>query len=143
MFLILSSVVLAQNEMKCFEKETLQGKQLVNFTMNGKEISGTFEYENGESELEKVYKFSGTLTGDVLRIKFANDELPDVAPSELRDLNWQFLKPAESEILRIKFYGKNYETNKYADYFADFELCEPSYAALAVKRRLQVRRLTK
>lgn len=142
-FLILmsASFAFAQSESRCFQNDALKGTQFVNFKTNGKRVSGTFEYENGESELAKVYKFGGTMSGEVLSIKFENGELPDVAPSEMRDFNWRLLKSGENEILRIKFYGKNYETNKYADYFADFEPCEVNYGLL--ERNAQVVRFDK
>ena len=133
-FLILtltSFAAFAQGESKCFQNDSLQGANVVNFTMNGNKVSGTFSVENsGDAESSKTYEFSGTLTGDVLKVQFAGNALPDVTPSEMKSLNWTFQKTADKEILRIKFYGKNYETNRYADYFADFDSCEPSYAAL-------------
>ena len=131
LILISASFAFGQTESRCFQNDALKGTQFVNLETNGKRVSGTFEYENGESELARKYNFSGTMAGDVLRVRFDGDELPDVAPSEMKDLNWRLLKTADGEILRIKFYGKNYETNKYADYFADFVSCEPSYATLA------------
>lgn len=46
-------------------------------------------------------------------------------PSEIKSLVWTLVQTADRELLRIEFFGKNYETNEYADYFADFEPCEP------------------
>jgi hypothetical protein len=138
-FLILTAASLsafAQGAAKCFQTDALQGKQIVRFRTNGNSVAGTFEFENGESELAKPYKFSGTLAGGILRVKFENNEMPDVSPSEMKSLNWEFATKSGAEILRIKFYGKNYETNKYADYFADFEPCEPNYDALLKAAKL-------
>jgi hypothetical protein len=133
-FLILisaNSVVFAQAESECFQNDTLQGKQIVKFQTRENGVTGTFEFENGESELARAYKFTGTLGANgALRVRFENDELPDVSPSEMKSLNWTLLENDGGEILRIKFYGKNYETNKYADYFADFAPCEPNYDSL-------------
>jgi hypothetical protein len=41
------------------------------------------------------------------------------------------VKSGGKELLRIKFSGKNYDTNKYEVSFADFETCHESYASLA------------
>ncbi|MGI8786351.1 MAG: hypothetical protein ACR2HG_01135 [Pyrinomonadaceae bacterium] len=133
LFFAAASAAFAQS--KCFQNDALKGTQFVNLKISGNRVAGTFQYENGESELAKVYQFSGTLASDVLRVRFKNAELPNVAPSKLRDLNWRLLKTAESEILRIKFFGKNYETNKYADYFADFNPCEINYGLLEKKAK--------
>lgn len=66
------------------------------------------------------------------------DQLPDVSPSEMKSLVWSLVRTGGTETLRIKFRGKNYETNKYEDSFADFAACNESYAALA-KRAERVR----
>ncbi len=132
-FLILTSAsftAFAQSESKCFQNDALQGKQVIRFKTNGNSVAGTFEFENGESELAKPYRFSGKIAGKLVRVKFESNELPDVSPSEMKSLNWELAGEKGAEILRIKYYGKNYETNKYADYFADFKACEPSHSTL-------------
>lgn len=134
LILTMASSAFAQTESKCFQNQSLQGEKAVMFQTNGNKIAGTFAVENsGDSKLSKTYEFTGTRAGSILTVKFHKNELPDVAPSEMKSLNWTLVKTADQEILRIKFYGKNYDTNKYADYFADFESCEPSYATL-IKR---------
>ena len=133
-FLILTSASFSafaqDNAAKCFQNDALQGKQVIRFKTNGNSVAGTFEFENGESELAKPYRFSGKMAGKLVRVKFESDELPDVSPSEMKSLNWELAIKNGAEILRIKYYGKNYETNKYADYFADFKACEPSHPTL-------------
>jgi hypothetical protein len=59
-----------------------------------------------------------------LTVAFDGNKLPDVAPSEMKSLTWTLVKSGDEELLRIKFSGKNYETNKYEDRFADFESCD-------------------
>ena len=121
-----------QGESKCFLNKSLQGDNSITFEVKGNKIAGTFAVENsGDSELSKSYEFTGTLVGNVLKVKFYKNELPNVAPSVLKSLTWTLLKIGGEEVLRIKFHGKNYDTNKFADYDADFESCEPSYAALS------------
>jgi hypothetical protein len=132
-FLILTSAVFAfaQSEAKCFQNESLQGKQIVNFQRRGKTVFGTFRFENGESELARGYKFTGLLGANgALPVRFENAELPDVAPSVIKSLTWMLLEKGGSEILRIKFYGKNYETNRYAEYSVDFVSCGPKFEDL-------------
>ena len=124
------TAVYAQGESKCFQNQSLQGENSVVFEVKGNEVSGTFSVDDGDIDSVKTYEFTGVRSGSVLRIKFDGVVFPDVAPSEMKSLNWTLLKIGDREILRIKFYGKNYKTNKYADYFADFESCKPSYATL-------------
>lgn len=66
-----------------------------------------------------------------MRVKFDGGILPDGAPSEMKSLDWMLTTKNGDEVLRIKFYGKNYQTGKYTDYFTAFAPCEPNYRALA------------
>jgi hypothetical protein len=129
LILTLASFAFAQGESKCFQNQSLQGANSVTFEANGNKIAGTFAVEN-DSGSSKTYEFTGARAGDVLTVKFYKNQLPDVAPSVLKSLIWMLSTKEGEEILRIKFYGKNYDTNKYADYIAEFEPCEPSYAKL-------------
>jgi len=127
--LALATAVLGESESKCFQSDALQGKRSVVFKIDGNHVNGTFSTET-EGEAAS-YDFTGTLSGDTLRVKFEGDKRPDLAPSEMKDLDWKLVVKDDSEVLRIKLYGKIHGTNEYADYFADFESCEPSYAKLA------------
>lgn len=120
----------AQNATKCFRAEWLQGERVVNLRINGNKVAGTFTVEGDGGA--GVYEFSGTLSGNTLTVAFAGDRLPDVAPSEMKSLVWTLVRDGGRELLRIKFRGKNYETNRYEDRFSDFEPCgEAGYEALA------------
>ena len=133
-FLILTvpNFAFAQTKSKCFQNESLQGRSVVNFkTDPNNALSGTYSVEiSGEEESAKTYEFGGNRRGNFLTVLFERDVLPDVAPSYLKNVVWALEEKGESEILRIIFYGKNYETNKYANYTAEFETCEPGYAKL-------------
>jgi hypothetical protein len=97
-------------------------------------VTGTFVVgSGGDTPPDATYEFTGTLRGDTLTVEFADGKLPDVSPSEMKSLVWSLVKSGGTESLRIKFRGRNYETNKYEDSFADFEACNEGYAALAKK----------
>ncbi len=133
-FLGAGSVANAQSVSKCFRAEWLQGERAVNLKINGSKVTGTFTVGSGgggDTRPDATYEFSGTLRGNTLTIAFAGHRLPDVAPSEMKSLLWMLVKSGDREYLRIKFSGKNYQTNKYEVRFADFESCEESYAVLA------------
>lgn len=125
----------AQGVSKCFRADWLQGERVVNFTINGNRVTGAFAVGSGSGEEDAppdaTYEFSGILKANTLRVVFVGNKLPDVAPSEMKSLIWTLIKFGDKESLRIKFRGKNYDTNKYEDSFADFESCEASYSALA------------
>lgn len=136
-FLILTSASFAafaqEGESKCFENDTLEGVNVVDLTISGEKVSGTFAVKNHlDPSSSKKYEFSGTLAGSRLKVQFYKNELPDVTPSVLKGLDWRLLKIAfGEEVLRIKVHGKNKDTNRYADY----ESCEPDYAVLKKKAR--------
>ncbi|MET0650035.1 MAG: hypothetical protein ABW208_25790 [Pyrinomonadaceae bacterium] len=122
----------AQGVSKCFRAEWLQGERVVNFRIDGGKVAGTFVVgSGGDTPSDATYEFTGTLRGDTLTIEFAHNKLPDVSPSEMKSLVWSLVKSGGTESLRIKFSGKNYDTNKYEVSFADFKPCGESYAALA------------
>ena len=122
----------AQGVSKCFRADWLQGERVVNFRINGSKVAGTFVVgSGGDTPADATYEFSGTLRGDTLTVRFADNKLPDVSPSEMKSLVWTLVRSGGAESLRIKFSGKNYDTNKYEVSFADFKPCAESYAALA------------
>lgn len=128
----------AQSVSKCFRADWLQGERIVNFMINGSKVAGTFVVEGGgndDAASDATYEFSGTLKGNTLTVAFADNKLPDVSPSEMKSLIWTLAKSRDRELLRIKFAGKNYDTNKYEVSFAEFEPCGESYAALVKKAK--------
>ena len=130
----------AQGVSKCFRADWLQGERVVNFRINGSKVTGTFVVGGGggDTPSDATYEFSGMLRGDTLTVEFAGGKLPDVSPSEMKSLVWSLVRAGGTETLRIKFSGKNYDTNKYEVSFADFKPCGESYAAL-VKKAERVR----
>jgi hypothetical protein len=128
-----SSSANAQGVSKCFRADWLQGERVVTFRINGDKVAGTFAVGGGDTPPDATYEFNGKLKGDTLTVEFADGKLPDVSPSEMKSLVWSLVRSGGAESLRIKFRGKNYQTNKFEDSFADFAACEEGYAALAKK----------
>ncbi len=113
-----------QTMSKCFRADWLQGERVVNLSFDGNKVSGTFSVgDGGGAAPSATYKFSGTRRGDTLTVAFAGNRLPDVGPSEMKSLVWTLVRAGGQESLRIKFSGKNYDTNKYEESFADFAAC--------------------
>lgn len=130
-----ASTANAQGVSKCFRADWLQGERVVNFRINGSRVTGTFVVGEGgggdDTPSDATYEFKGTLKGDTLTVQFVDNKLPDVSPSEMKSLVWSLVRAGGTESLRIKFSGKNYDTNKYEVSFADFKPCDESYASLA------------
>lgn len=134
-FLILtlaSYAAFAQGERKCFQNESLQGRSVVEFGTIGQMLYGTYSVEiSGDGEGAKTFEFEGDRKGKFLTVHFEENALPaDVAPLHMRNVIWTLSKKGDEEVLEITFYGKNYETNKYAHYIAEFESCNPGYTKL-------------
>lgn len=130
------SSAFAQSVPKCFHAYWLQGERVVTLEIRGSKVTGTFSVRgDNPAHPNATYDFSGTRRGNVLTVAFAGDKLPDVAPSEMKSLIWTLVKPGAKEKLRIKFYGKNYQTNKYEVHFEDFDPCEEDYAVLAASAK--------
>jgi hypothetical protein len=136
-FVVFGAVLLvnAQSVSKCFRADWLQGERGVDLTINGNKVSGVFKVGSDDHSPDREYEFTGTRRGNSLTVAFAGDQLPNLAPSEMKSLVWTLVTAGAKESLRIKFSGKNYQTNKYEVYFAEFESCHDSYAASAMTAR--------
>lgn len=143
-FLGVPAAAHAQSVAKCFRADWLQGERTVHLMINGSKVSGTFTVGNGGDDPARgdaAYEFSGTRRGNTLTVAFAGNKLPDVAPSEMKSLLWTLVQSGDTELLRIKFSGKNYRTNRYEVRFADFAACVDDYAVLAqAAKRVQFAR---
>ncbi|HEV7745786.1 MAG TPA: hypothetical protein VGO56_12380 [Pyrinomonadaceae bacterium] len=127
-FSILACAVVCagQSNAKCFRAEWLQGERSVNLTISGNKVSGIFTVGSGDEPDRKTYAFNGTRRGNILTVAFAENKRPDVSPSELKSLVWTLVRKGRQELLRIKVFGKNYNTNRYENSFAYFEPCGPA-----------------
>lgn len=112
----------AQGTAKCFSSDWLQGRRVVNLSVDGGKVAGTFTVEGDAGAA--TYEFTGNLRGNTLNVTFAGGRLPDLSPSEMTSLSWTLASDGGREVLRIKFRGKNYETGRYADSLAVFEPCD-------------------
>ena len=99
----------------CFENKGLKGSGIISFTVKGNKISeGEFQRPNNEGEL---YHFTGTKSGNNLTIKF-DRSIPDEL-KKVKKLVWIFGKT-----LKVRTYGKNYQTNNRSIYTAVYEKCQ-------------------
>jgi hypothetical protein len=104
----------------CFENAGLKAKQKVTFNLANNQISnGKFITENYEDDTKKITGFSGSKTGTVLIVTFGK-KAPYTLPPKTDVIIWKL----EKNTLKIKTYGKNYETGKYSAYDMPMTVCE-------------------
>ncbi len=116
-------------EEKCFKNAGLKDEETVSLNIDGSKVTGIYKIMRDYSfDTIETFDFTGTRTGKTLKVKFKGNKLPSPA---MKSLDWTLAEDGEKQILRIKFNGKNYETNKFEDSLVDFESCEPSHAELA------------
>jgi hypothetical protein len=128
----IGNFALAQPQQKCFVNVGLKDEDRVYLTIDEAKVAGEFAIERGyEAANREIYAFSGTKSGNNLTVKFTSGKTPDALPQNLENFEWTMVTTSGNESLRIPFYGKDYTTNKYAVYSANFESCEPGYAVLA------------
>ena len=113
----------------CFKNAGLKDEQTVSLNIDESRVTGTYKImrEYSADDVE-TFAFTGTRSGTTLKVKFKGNKLP--SPS-MKSPNWTLVDDGEKQILRIKFSGKNYDTNKFEDSVVEFESCEPSYRELA------------
>jgi hypothetical protein len=132
LLLTVNSMTFSQVIEKCFESDWLQQSHEIKFTLTGAAVAGTFTVSrDGE---ETAYDFTGALKVGILTVKFTGGKIPDISPSEMKGLVWTLSSKGakgDSEVLKIKVYGKNYQTNKYEISYAAYEPCTSGYTGAA------------
>lgn len=126
----------ASAQSKCFENNGLKDAHSIEMSINGKSVTGSFgiaiEYDE---DRVKRYDFAGTIAGNVISVKFP-DQTPVEFPSSPSTKRWTLIRSANGEKLRVTLYGRNYNTNRWGNYTADYTACKDPYdeASSAAKR---------
>ena len=129
--LSLASAAAAQETFKCYRLMALKNEDVINLKINGAKVTGEFTVNPDYDESNAAhYPFTGTVAGNVVTVKFTGKK-PDSLPARATTYAWTMGSTATREFLRVKFYGKNYENNKYSHYFGEFDSCRPVYGFLA------------
>lgn len=126
--IILLGGTLAFGQSKCFENNGLKDAHSIEFSINGKNVTGSFGIApDYDGDRVKRYDFSGTISGSMVTVKFA-DQTPDALPASPAAKTWTLVRTAGAERLRVMLYGKNYNTNKWGNYTVDYRSCLSPYA---------------
>lgn len=130
------SVVAASAQSKCFENNGLKDGHSIEMSISGKTVNGSVGIApDYDTDRVKRYDFTGTIAGSVISVKFP-DQSPVEFPSSPPTKRWTLVRTATGEKLRVTLYGKNYTTNKWGNYTADYTACKDPYdeAASTAKR---------
>ncbi len=122
---------------KCFENNGLKDSHSIEMSINGKSVTGSFgiAIEYDEDRIKR-YDFTGTIAGSVISVIFS-DKTPVEFPSSPDIKRWTLIRSASGEKLRVTLYGKNYNTNKWGSYTADYTACKDPYdEAASTARRI-------
>jgi len=131
--LVLMYSTAAQAQQKCFSNVGLKDGHEIHFTVTGKNISGEFRVARDfDAANAEIYPFKGTVSGTSLSVKFAG-EAPDSLPVSPMTKRWTLV----GSVLRVTLYGKNYNTNKWSNYTADYKPCASPYdTARSISKRV-------
>lgn len=123
----------AQAQQKCFSNTGLKDGHEIHYTVTGKTISGEFRVARDfDAANAEIYPFKGTVSGTTLSVKFAG-EAPDPLPASPATKRWVIV----GSVLRVTLYGKNYNTNRWSNYTADYKPCVSPYdTAFATAKRV-------
>jgi hypothetical protein len=132
-FILLACVALvpAQQIEKCYRLDGLKDEDSVYLTIAAAKVKGEFmirrEYDD---EMTERYPFTGTAAGNIVTVKFSGKK-PDSLPAKQTTYSWTIVTTPTREYLRVQFYGRNYDNNKYSNYFSELESCRPVYGFFA------------
>lgn len=119
-FCLLFAVSVSAQKTVCFENKGLKQIHRISFELEGKKVvEGYYEtigYDTSTSA--ETFNFSGTKSGNVLKVKFSGT-IPYERPPKTASIVWTLGK----NVLTVPTYGKNYDTNTFSTYRAKFEKC--------------------
>lgn len=105
----------------CFKNDGLKMQYSISFLLVGNKVTeGEFSTWNYDASTSgETMHFSGTKSGNTLTIKF-DHTIPDGMPPKTKQFTWTL----KNNKLIVPTYGKNYNTNKYSTYQAEYDICE-------------------
>jgi hypothetical protein len=123
-FALSTSPLWSQKISKCFSNDGLKYRTTVKFTINNNKLNGTVASDEYDDTAIEQTSFTGTKTGNTIKVKF-NGKPPVVgAASEWTNKAWTLKKVNGVEILMITFYSKDYDTNKWSNANCEFTPCD-------------------
>lgn len=101
---------------KCYTNDGLKYSTVITINyMPDNTITGKVTSKELDSDKKEGAKFTGTLTGDKLTVKFVGTPPLVGTASEWTSNPWTIVSKPGKESIGIVFNAKNYETNKWAE----------------------------
>ena len=119
--LVLSVSLTSAQTRLCFENQGLKEISRISFELKGNKIvEGYFETIGYDADTSaQAFEFTGIKSGNQLTIKFAR-AIPYERPPKAKTIVWTLGK----NVVRVPTYGKDYRTNKFEAYTAEYEPCD-------------------
>ena len=118
------AVAQAQTHSACFENAGLKDRIRISYTINGTRVTGEWiaERDYDATQAEK-FAFTGTLSGATLTAQFKGTAIPESLRAKGERHTWILATVQNKPVLRVEQYGRNYQTNTYGNYLADYPAC--------------------
>ena len=127
-----AGIALAQSATRsaCFENAGLKDRIRISYAINDARVTGEWivERDYDAAQAEK-FAFTGTRSGATLSVQFTGRAIPESLPPlttlmpKREQHAWTLATIQNKPVLRVEQYGRNYQTNTYGNYFADYPAC--------------------
>ena len=121
----LSDVAKQTAVQKCYTNDGLKYSTVITINyMPDNKVTGKAMSKEPDSDKKEVAKFTGSVTGDKLSVKFVGTPPMVGTASEWTGNPWTIVSKSGKESIGIVFNAKNYESNKWAETNYEFVLAE-------------------
>ena len=118
------AVAQAQTHSACFENAGLKDRIRINYSINGARVNGEWITERDyDATQAQRFAFTGTLSGATLSVQFTGRTMPESLPAKSERHTWILATVQNKPVLRVEQYGRNYQTNTYGNYHAEYPAC--------------------
>ncbi len=101
---------------KCYTNDGLKYSTVITINfMPDNNVTGKVMSQELDSDKKEVAKFTGSVTGDKLSVKFVGTPPMVGTGSEWTGNPWTIVNKSGKESIGIVFNAKNYETNKWSE----------------------------
>lgn len=109
---------------KCFQNDGLKYRTIIQLNyLSPTDVAGTVSVDEYSNKLTDKQRFSGTIKGNEITVKFMSKPPEAGSSSEWTNKPWTIITTDSVEVLKIIFNAKNFETNQWAETAYEFKSC--------------------